>query len=162
MPDHKLKEIYEVTWLIRRAFRLMGARVDQYLKDLDISACDRSVMEFLYPDKKLSVPQISELYDVSRQHIQSTVNVLHDRNIIKLHDNPKHKRSPLVGLSANGCKLYAEIQRRDILAFTKIFNEIKKSDNKVTRKTLKKLVNSLVTEIENHHQKENKHAKKLC
>ncbi len=147
------KEIYQVTWLIRRAFRLMGVRVDQYLKDLDISACDRSVMEYLYPDKKLSVPQIAELYDVSRQHIQSIVNSLLQRQIVELNDNPKHKRSPLVSLTTSGAELYAEIKRRDELAFTKIFSEIKRSDNEITQKTLKKLVTRLSTEIE-HHQKE--------
>ena len=147
------KEIYQVTWLIRRAFRLMGTRVDQYLNDLDISACDRAVMDYLHPDQRLSVPQIAELYDVSRQHIQSIVNSLLEREIVEFHDNPKHKRSPLVSLSISGSELYAEIQRRDEKAFTALFSGIKNSDNKVTRKTLKKLINRLSTEID-HHQKE--------
>ena len=147
----ELKEIYQITWLIRRAFRLMGVRVDQYLKDLGISACDRSVMEYLYPEQKLSVPQIAELYDVSRQHIQSIVNSLLQREIVELHDNPKHKRSALVSLTSKGKTLYEEIIKRDQLAFTTIFKDIKKSENEITRKTLKKLVHQLSDEIKKHH-----------
>ncbi len=154
MPELNSKEIYQVTWLIRRAFRLMGTRVDQYLKDLDISACDRSVMDYLYPDQKLSVPQIAELYDVSRQHIQSIVNSLLEREIVELHDNPKHKRSPLISFSKSGLELYREIRQRDDKAFTSLFSEIKKSDSKITRKTLKKLIDKLAIEIEQNHQKE--------
>ncbi len=154
MSEINSKEIYQVTWLIRRAFRLMGTRVDQYLKDLDISACDRSVMDYLYPDQKLSVPQIADLYDVSRQHIQSIVNSLLERQIVELHENPKHKRSPLISLSSSGLKLYKEIRKRDDKAFTCLFCDIKKSDNKTTKKTLKKLVERLTIEIEQNHPKE--------
>ena len=154
MPELNSKEIYQVTWLIRRAFRLMGTRVDQYLKDLNISACDRSVLDYLYPDQKLSVPQIAELYDVSRQHIQSIVNSLLQRRIVELHDNPKHKRSPLVSLSSSGLELYKEIRKRDEKAFTSVFSEIKKSDNKTTARTLKKLVEKLAIEIKQNHQKD--------
>ena len=151
MAKLKSEDIYQVTWLIRRSFRLMGVRVDQYLADLDISACDRSVMDYLYPSRKLSVPQIASLYDVSRQFIQSTVNSLHEREIVQFLDNPKHKRSPLVSLTEKGAGLYEQIRIRDEAAFRKIFSGISESDNQTTYKTLKTLVDNLSNEIDNNH-----------
>ena len=54
----------------------MGAQADDYLADTGLSAADRAVMEFLYPEEELSVPDIARRYDVSRQHVQVTVNGL--------------------------------------------------------------------------------------
>lgn len=152
MMDLKSEDIYQVTWLIRRAFRLMGIRVDQYLADLDISACDRSVMDYLYPDHQLSVPQIAGLYNVSRQFIQSTVNRLHQRGIVEFLQNPRHKRSPLITLTDKGTNLYQEIQTRDEAAFGEIFSGISQTDNKTAHQTLKTLVDNLSREIDGNRK----------
>ena len=144
-----------MTWLVRKAYRLMGVRVDQYLQDLNISACDRSVMDYLYPDHKLSVPQIAQLYDVSRQHIQSIVNSLVEREIVNLLDNPKHKRSPLVTLSQSGLVLYQQIRSRDEQAFTRIFNGVSDCDCQIIKRNLQTLVDNLSCEIDQNQTKEN-------
>ena len=52
-------------------------------------------MEFLYPKEALSVPDIARRYDVSRQHVQVTVNTLVERGLARGTVNPRHKRSPL-------------------------------------------------------------------
>ena len=38
---------YGVTWLVRRLFRAMADKADDYLADLGITAADRAVLEFL-------------------------------------------------------------------------------------------------------------------
>ena len=60
-------QTYEVTWLIRRPFRAMDARADQYLAEAELTAADRAVMEFLTTSDALSVPEIARRYNVSRQ-----------------------------------------------------------------------------------------------
>lgn len=150
MTRPSIADIREVTWLIRRAFRLMGVRVDQYLADLDISACERSVMDYLYPDHKLSVPQIAERYTVSRQFIQSTVNALHVRGIVEFLDNPKHRRSALVALTHEGKSLYRQISNRDKTAFATVFSGISEADNRTTHRTLKKIIENLSEENKNN------------
>ncbi|MDH5346161.1 MAG: hypothetical protein OEW59_10390, partial [Gammaproteobacteria bacterium] len=55
---------YEVTWLIRRLFRAMAQRADNDLRAHGLSAADRAVLEFLYPDAMLSVPEIASRYQV--------------------------------------------------------------------------------------------------
>jgi DNA-binding MarR family transcriptional regulator len=67
---------YQIIWLIRRLFRSLSQKSDEMLRELGITAADRAVLEFLYPDAALSVPEIAKRYDVSRQHVQVTVNPL--------------------------------------------------------------------------------------
>jgi hypothetical protein len=49
-------ELYQVIWLIRRVFRALSQKSSENLVEFGISVADRAVMEFLYPDKALSVP----------------------------------------------------------------------------------------------------------
>jgi len=70
-------------------------------------------MEFLYPEKMLSVPEVAEQYKVSRQHIQVTVNSLLEMRLVATKENPRHKRSPLIMLNAKGRKLFAAVLKKE-------------------------------------------------
>jgi len=143
MADFKESDAYQITWLIRRIFRAMGQKADNYLESLGISAADRAVMEFLYPDKRLSVPQIADLYNVTRQHVQATVNSLKERELVSMEENPRHARSQLVTLNDKGRELFAEISARDEAAIKKMFANISDTKCGRTRKTLARLLNNL-------------------
>jgi DNA-binding MarR family transcriptional regulator len=134
---------YQITWLVRRLFRALAQRADETLVDLGISAADRAVMEFLYPIERLSVPEIAERYSVSRQHIQVTVNGLLDAGILEARENPRHKRSSLIALTAKGRALFRTIKARDAKAISKLFSNIKKKDRQVTQATLVRLLKEL-------------------
>ena len=134
---------YEITWLIRRLFRAMAARADQYLADADLRAADRAVMEFLYPDLALSVPQIARRYTVSRQHVQVTANELVDRGLLRAEENPKHKRSSLLRLSAAGVRRFESIRQAETELLDRLFDGFSDSDLDTTRKTLRSLLERL-------------------
>jgi DNA-binding MarR family transcriptional regulator len=137
-------DAYQVTWLIRRLFRLMGQKANERLESLGINAADRAVMEFLYPDKHLSVPEIAEKYNVSRQHIQVTVNNLLKINLTGSRKNPRHKRSPLIVLNKRGRDLFAGILKDDQLMIEKWFADTLESERKQTRQTLQSLYNQIL------------------
>lgn len=136
---------YQIVWLIRRLFRALGQKANENLHELGISAADRAVMEFLYPDEQLSVPEIARRYQVSRQHVQVTVNELLAAELLVTRDNPRHKRSPLLALSAKGQALFKTIAGRDAIAVTQLFSDISTDDKKRTRKTLEVLLSKLST-----------------
>jgi DNA-binding MarR family transcriptional regulator len=136
---------YEITWLVRRLFRAMAARADTNLSPYGISAADRAVLEFLYPDTALSVPEIAERYNVSRQHIQVTVNRLKEKGLVALRNNPRHKRSPHILLTRSGRTLFTEIRAADLALIDRLFAAIPESNQKVTKRTLGKLVDRLET-----------------
>jgi len=143
MADFKDSDQYQIIWLIRRIFRAMSHKADNYLESLDISAAERAVMEFLYPNHRLSVPQIAHEYHVTRQHVQATVNSLKQRGLVGMQTNPRHARSPLVALSDKGHALFAEIAIKDEIAIKEMFRDVSDSKCSRTRKTLARLLTNL-------------------
>jgi DNA-binding MarR family transcriptional regulator len=131
---------YEIVWLVRRLFRAMADTADQYLKDDELTAADRAVMEFLYPDAKLSVPTIAGKYRVSRQHVQVTVNRLRSIGLLRAEPNPHHKRSQLIRLSELGRDTFAEIRRNESLLIEKLFARLDQPDIETTRRILRTLL----------------------
>jgi len=140
MTNSEARSNYEVIWLVRRLFRSLAATADRYLKDDELTAAERAVMEFLYPDEKLSVPGIAGKYQTSRQHIQVTVNELLSKDLIQAQVNPRHKRSPLLRLSAPGRETFAEIRRNETALVTKLFADLNPQDIEVTRRVLQSLL----------------------
>lgn len=74
------------------------------------------LMHSLAADGPQTVPQIARARPVSRQHIQLLVNELVDAGLVELIDNPQHKRSRLVSLTAKG--------RADLQATTARLHEV--------------------------------------
>lgn len=134
---------YQIIWLVRRLFRALAQRAGENLEGLGVSVADRAVMEFLYPDAALSVPQIAERYQVSRQHVQVTVNSLLDKKLVLTRENPRHRRSPLIVLSARGRRLFGDIIGRDGEVVDLLFSRIPPEDVLTTRRTLQSLLDEL-------------------
>jgi DNA-binding MarR family transcriptional regulator len=139
----KKSQSYEITWLIRRLFRAMSQEADRYLRQWNISAADRAVMEFLYPDLELTVPGIAAKYDVTRQHVQVTVNALLEKGLLRTGENPHHKRSQLVRLSSLGRDCFAELRDKESRILNSLFANIPADQINVTQQTLALLLNRL-------------------
>lgn len=146
MSDFRETDAYQITWLTRRLFRAMADKADSYLKPLGITAADRAVLEFLYPDKLLTVPEIASRYNVSRQHVQATVNPLLEGGLLQQRNNPAHKRSSHILLTAKGRKLFDRIRKQDQRAVEELFAGLPASAQRQTRTTLAKLLKRLESE----------------
>lgn len=143
MAQQRAAKSYEVIWLIRRLFRAMAAQADEYLADAELSAADRAVMEFLYPQHELSVPEIARRYKVSRQHVQVTVNALVTRGMLRSLENPQHKRSRLIRLSGLGRDTFNEIRHNEAAIVERIFSGISADALETTHATLNALLKEL-------------------
>ena len=146
MPVAENKDSYRIIWLVRRLFRALARESNRMLEDLGISAADRAVMEFLYPDRQLSVPAIAAQYQVSRQHVQATVNALLEAGLVVTRDNPRHQRSPLIALNANGRRLFDRVSKREAKVVDALFSGVSGRDLQTTRKALQSLLNELSKE----------------
>ena len=134
---------YQIIWLIRRLFRALSQKSSENLEGLGISVADRAVMEFLYPNKRLSVPEIAEKYNVSRQHVQVTVNSLIEKKLTVIKENPRHKRSPHIMLNAKGREVFNAVLKKDEEAVKLLFSHFSKNKVQITRQTLQSLLNEL-------------------
>jgi DNA-binding MarR family transcriptional regulator len=73
----------------------------------------RAVLEFLARHGPTAVPEIARSRDVTRQHIQALVNDLLELRLVSLDDNPAHRRSALVRLTAEGQRAIDRMRRRE-------------------------------------------------
>ena len=60
----------------------------------------------------LTVPQIARMRPTSRQRMQRLADELADDGLVRFVDNPRHRRSKLVELTARGVARYQEQQAR--------------------------------------------------
>lgn len=146
MTNKTADENYQVVWLIRRLFRALAQKAGENLDQHQLSVADRAVMEFLYPQEQLSVPEIAARYQVSRQHVQVTVNALSKKGLLESKPNPRHKRSVLMSLSKKGGELFARILAKDKQTVRKLFSAVPPEDRKTTRRTLETLLKELSRE----------------
>jgi DNA-binding MarR family transcriptional regulator len=146
MTNKTANENYQVVWLVRRLFRALAQKAGENLGQYQLSVADRAVMEFLYPQEQLSVPEIASRYQVSRQHVQVTVNALRKKGLLESGPNPRHKRSVLMKLSEKGGELFAEILAKDKQTVEKLFSAVPPEDRKVTHRTLETLLRELSRE----------------
>jgi DNA-binding MarR family transcriptional regulator len=143
MPAALNEDSYQIIWLVRRLFRALAQESNRMLEDLGISAADRAVMEFLYPDRQLSVPAIAAQYQVSRQHVQTTVNSLLEAGLVATRENPRHQRSPLIVLNTRGRKLFDRVSKRESKVIDALFADVSGRELRITRQTLQTLLNEL-------------------
>ena len=134
---------YQIVWLVRRLFRALAQKSGENLQDLGITVADRAVMEFLHPNEKLSVPEIAERYQVSRQHVQVTVNRLLDAGLLETEVNDRHKRSSLMVLTRKGKSIFQKVKQRDTKALIELFSHVSEKDKRITQETLQALLAEL-------------------
>jgi DNA-binding MarR family transcriptional regulator len=60
----------------------------------------------------LTVPQIAEMRPTSRQRMQRLADELAAEGLVRFIDNPRHRRSKLVQLTAKGEACYRELEAR--------------------------------------------------
>ena len=73
----------------------------------------RSILRTLNKVGELTVPQMARERAVSRQHVQMLVNRLADEGYVEFIENPAHKRSAFVRLTARGKKTVEAMNRRE-------------------------------------------------
>lgn len=137
------KDPYQITWLVRRLFQALSQNSNERLQKFDISVADRVIMEFLYPDKMLTVPEIAQKYTVSRQYVQPIVNSLLSRELAMTRENPHHKRSPHIRLTQKGQELFSLIFKEDKDQLDLLFSDVSNIDAQVTQQTLQSLLDTL-------------------
>jgi DNA-binding MarR family transcriptional regulator len=105
--------LYQVIWQTRRLFQRLAATADALHADLDLSAGQRALLEFLEGREPQTVPAIARERSVSRQHIQALVNQLLERGLVKARGNPRHRRSVLIERTRAGRAVFKTVRERE-------------------------------------------------
>jgi DNA-binding MarR family transcriptional regulator len=86
----------------------------------ELSAGRRGVLLSLHNQGPRTVPQLARMRPVSRQHMQTHVNSLAGDGYVELVDNPAHRRSRLVRLTAQGEQALEQMRQREAAAFAQL------------------------------------------
>ena len=79
----------------------------------ELSDGRRAVLMRLHRYGPQTVPKMARARKVSRQHVQTVVNILLKKGLLKLIDNPDHKRSCLVSLTSHGKSLVTKMNSHE-------------------------------------------------
>jgi DNA-binding MarR family transcriptional regulator len=146
-------QLNDLSKTVRACFQRLKAIGEHLHEDLDVTVAMRAVLETLVEDGPLTVPQIARRKAVTRQHIQTIVDALLAKKLVKLDDNPAHRRSPLIVATAKGSDLFADMRRREQHTLTVIGRNLDHADIGAALRTLAALNNVLESQL-----KETKHA----
>lgn len=100
--------------LVGEVFRLNGQLLntaDLLSKDLDVSTARWQTIAIIQREP-MTVAGISRRLGLSRQSVQQTVNRLETQGLVEFVDNPDHKTSPLVQLTAHGNEVMGILRER--------------------------------------------------
>lgn len=136
--------LYDVMLQTRRLFQVLGARGTALHRDTGITASQRAVLEALDQQEPRTVPQIAKDKSVTRQHIQTLVNELLDKELVEILENPSHQRSFLVQRTERGRKVFAEMRTREARLIAVMAKRIPAGDLEVTLRTLRRIEEQVV------------------
>lgn len=105
----------------------------------EFTAGRRGILRSLHLLGPQTVPQLARARPVSRQHIQMLVNPLLREGYLERVENPAHKRSKLVRLTAEGRAMAEEMHRREAAFFEAIAAELSVDELEAAAKALKHL-----------------------
>ena len=112
-PDDLAERLAEVYLLVGPLYRRVLRLVEHDGASQGVSAGVRAVLDLLRRNGEMTVPQMGRAQSLSRQFVQRTVDEAAGSGLVELVDNPAHRRSRLVALTARGRETIGEIVRRE-------------------------------------------------
>ncbi len=98
---------------VRTCFNQLRSLAESTNADLEVTASMRAILESLFRDVPMTVPDLARARGTSRQHVQKAINGLPDQGLVTAVENPGHKRSVRDHLSPEGRGVFAEIGSRE-------------------------------------------------
>jgi DNA-binding MarR family transcriptional regulator len=135
--------------LFKEVFALQAALsrvMDRVHEETGLSTPQRKVMQVLNHLGSATVPDIAARLGVSRQSIQVVCNDLLSHGLIEFMTNPRHKRSKLAALTANGNRAYEMARQNEYAAIEHILGRIDADAAEGARQLLAQIRNALETE----------------
>lgn len=102
--------------LFREVFALQAALADEMdaiHERAGLGTPQAKVMDALMRHGTATVPEVAADHGVSRQFVQTVCNGLEAQGLIAFSDNPRHRRSKLVVLTAAGRKVLVRFRRAE-------------------------------------------------
>ncbi|MCP5071252.1 MAG: MarR family transcriptional regulator [bacterium] len=117
MQNQPDKDTERVIDEVRLLWNALVRRGEQLHHREEITMGMRAILEFLLRNGPTTVPNIARNRGVTRQHVQALVNPLLEQRLVKATDNPAHRRSSLIELTARGQRSIERMRKREAAVF---------------------------------------------
>ncbi|MEN5075229.1 MarR family transcriptional regulator [Isoptericola cucumis] len=112
-PEALAARLADVYLVVGPLYRRVSRAVERDQPVMGMSVGVRAVLEQLHREGDLTVPAIAAAQELSRQFVQRMVNDARAAELVELVDNPRHRRSSLVRLTADGRAAIAAVVDRE-------------------------------------------------
>lgn len=113
---------------IPRAYFRLSAIADELFADLGLGGPERGTLRELFVEGESSAPEFARRKAVSRQAVQSTLDGLVAKGLVRTEINPRHKRSKLYVLTAKGIEMCVELHRRELSKISALLEKTAPAD----------------------------------
>ncbi|GAB3251299.1 MarR family winged helix-turn-helix transcriptional regulator [Arthrobacter pigmenti] len=107
-------QLYELLRHVRPLHLWSAKVVADALEDRGMTVAMRAVIEQVYDSGAQTVPQVARSLWLARQGVQRSVDDAVQQGLLRLVDNPAHRRSSLIELTGAGRNAFEEIHRDEI------------------------------------------------
>ena len=104
------QNLFEEIRLLHNRLRWLG---DQVHEKAGQTSAKRSLLFSLHREGESTVPDLARERLVSRQIIQTQINILLEEGLVKSKPNPRHKRSKQMALTRKGKNLVEKMLERE-------------------------------------------------
>jgi DNA-binding MarR family transcriptional regulator len=104
------QQLFEEIRKLHNRLRWLG---DQIHEDMGQTSAKRSLLLSLHREGPCTVPELAKERLVSRQIIQTQINLLLEDGLVVPRANPRHKRSKHLGLTRKGRELVEKMLARE-------------------------------------------------
>ncbi len=115
-------------WLSRPLMQQVEQTIETGLKGSGLSVRTRSVLELLVRDGSMTIPDLAHHLDIKRQYARVLISETNLAGLTEKRENPRHRRSFLVVLTAAGADLITEIQTREAAMLTELASRLSPQD----------------------------------
>lgn len=150
MPDPTdtvARRLADVYLLVGPLYRRVLREVEEAGPRNHVSAGVRAVLDQLRRNGPMTVPAVGRSQSLSRQFVQRMVNDAHAAGLVEQTENPRHRRSKLIALTAEGGAVIDEITGREHERLRAVAERVHADDVEATLRVLATMVESLA-EIE--------------
>lgn len=125
MKEHHL---HNLVWMSRPLMQAAEACVENGLRGTRLTVRMRAILEILRRHGDQTVPDIAARLEIKRQYVQLMVNETLAGGFVEQRANPRHKRSPLFGLTDLGSELIDDIIGRELAVMQMIGKDLSDED----------------------------------
>jgi DNA-binding MarR family transcriptional regulator len=112
--------LYDLIRLVRPVYLTLYRAVDAGLAGSGLTVGERAILEMLHDGGPAPVPELAGRLDLERQPIQRTVDGLRARGLVERGDNPRHRRSLQIRLTAGGTRAIVRVLEREAVQLARV------------------------------------------